>query len=601
MSRKTKLDRGALRRTLTIVRPHLGGQKLLMAGGVTALLFEVAFRVLEPWPTKFVVDAVTASLGADVPGARQASLQLLLTCGVAVIVIVGLRALSNYLATVAFAMTGSRVATKLRAAVFAHVQSLSDGYHSTSRRGDLVQRLVGDVGKLQDVAVTAGLPLLANIITLFVMAIVMFVIDPLLACVVVLAAAAYALSSRGSTSAITQASRKTRKGEGQLANIAQESLGAISVVHAYGLEKEIGRNFEGSNQRTLKDGVRAKRLAAGLERRTDVIVGAATAIVLVGGGWRVIQGGMTPGDLVIFLTYLKTAMKPLRDLAKYTGRIARATASGERVADVLDVPVEIGDTPESRSLPKARGEVRFEAVRFGYDPEKPVLHDVDLTVPAGQRLAIVGPSGAGKSTFGKLLPRLIDPDSGTVRVDGLDIRRITLESLRSHIALVPQETVLFSGTIRDNIRYGRLDATDEEVEEAARAASAHGFVSALPHGYDTLVGERGGTLSGGQRQRIAVARALLRDAPVVVLDEATTGLDPSSAGRVLEAIDRLTAHRTTVAITHDAHIALGSDRVVWIENGEIVLDGTPAELLAEPSGRFAAWVDTQRESTEVPA
>lgn len=594
-----KVDPGALRRTLKIVRPHLGGQKWLMSGGITALLFEVAFRVLEPWPTKFVVDAVTAQLGATIPGAPAATASLLVACAAAVVLIVGLRALSNYLATVCFALAGSRVATKLRAAVFSHVQSLSDGYHATSKRGDLVQRLVGDVGKLQDVAVTAGLPLIANVITLLVMAVVMFVLDARLACVVVLAAIAYWVTSQGSTTRITEASRRTRKGEGQLANIAQESLGAIGVVHAYSLHGEISKNFSGSNMKTLKDGVQAKKLAAGLERRTDVIVGVATALVLGGGGWRVVQGGMSPGDLVIFLTYLKTAMKPLRDLAKYTGRIARATASGERIADVLDVPVDIGDDPDAKPLAYARGELALRDVWFGYNPGDPILRGVDVEIPAGQRVAVVGPSGAGKSTISKLLPRLIDPDQGKVCLDGTNIRDITLESLRSHIALVPQETVLFSGTINDNIRYGRLDATDEEVQEAARRAYAHDFICAMPEAYDTYVGERGGTLSGGQRQRIAVARALLRDSPVVVLDEATTGLDPAATSAVLRAIDHLTVDRTTVAITHDAHLALDADRVLWIENGNIELDGTPAELMTEHSGRFAAWVKTQRNATEV--
>ena len=536
--------------------------------------------------------AYTSSLAA-------ATASLLVACAAAVVLIVGLRALSNYLATVCFALAGSRVATKLRASVFSHVQSLSDGYHATSKRGDLVQRLVGDVGKLQDVAVTAGLPLIANVITLLVMAVVMFVLDARLACVVVLAAIAYWVTSQGSTTRITEASRRTRKGEGQLANIAQESLGAIGVVHAYSLHGEISKNFSGSNMKTLKDGVQAKKLAAGLERRTDVIVGVATALVLGGGGWRVVQGGMSPGDLVIFLTYLKTAMKPLRDLAKYTGRIARATASGERIADVLDVPVDIGDDPNAKPLAYARGELALRDVWFGYNPGDPILRGVDVEIPAGQRVAVVGPSGAGKSTISKLLPRLIDPDQGKVCLDGTNIRDITLESLRSHIALVPQETVLFSGTINDNIRYGRLDATDEEVQEAARRAYAHDFICAMPEAYDTYVGERGGTLSGGQRQRIAVARALLRDSPVVVLDEATTGLDPAATSAVLKAIDHLTVDRTTVAITHDAHLALDADRVLWIENGNIELDGTPAELMTELSGRFAAWVKTQRNATEV--
>ena len=602
---KGRIDRQALHRTLAIVSPHVRGHRGLMAGGVVALLFEVAFRVLEPWPVKFVVDAVSAQLGAEFDGAAQATTGLLLACGAAVIVIIGMRALSNYLATVAFALAGSRIATQLRARVFAHVQRLSIVRQRRARRGDVVQRLVGDVGKLQDVAVTAGLPLFANIITLVAMGIVMAVLDPLLAGVVVLACVSYALLSRGSTGKITQAARKTRRGEGQLADIAQESLGAADVVHAYGLEDEVSGRFAGSNAKTLKEGVQAKRLAAGLERRTDVIVGVATALVLAGGGWRVIQGAMTPGDLVIFLTYLKTAMKPLRDLAKYTGRIARATASGERVADLLDVPLDIDSAPDSRDLGRTTGRLRFAGVHAGYgipgDDEgsaPQVLRGLDLEIPAGQSVAVVGPSGAGKSTLAMLALRLLDPAGGRVELDGTDLRTLTLESVRSHMAYVPQDTVLFSGTIRDNIRFGRLAAGEAEIVAAARAASADDFIFGMPDGYDTVVGERGGTLSGGQRQRIAIARAILRDAPVVVLDEATTGLDPSSAHAVRDALDRLTRGRTTLFITHDAATALAVERVVWVEDGRILADGAPLELLANGEERFTAWVESQREASD---
>ncbi|GAA4515439.1 ABC transporter ATP-binding protein [Brevibacterium yomogidense] len=629
-----------MRRTLGIVAPHVRGHRTLMAGGVLALLFEVVFRVLEPWPVKFVVDAVSARLGADLEGAAQATSGLFLACGAAVVLIVGMRALTNYLATVAFALAGSRIATHLRARVFAHVQRLSVVRQRRARRGDVVQRLVGDVGKLQDVAVTAGLPLLANVITLLVMAVVMAVLDPLLASVVVLACLAYALLSQGSTGRITQAARKTRRGEGKLADIAQESLGATDVVHAYGLEDEVSGRFAGSNAKTLKEGVQAKRLAAGLERRTDVIVGVATALVLAGGGWRVTQGAMTPGDLVIFLTYLKTAMKPLRDLAKYTGRIARATASGERVADLLDVPIEIDSDPGARALTRPSGHLRFVDVHAGYgtpeeygvpvddraaqdhgtpgdysisgahstpgDPGQSgdsaavgtVLHGLDLEIPAGQSIAVVGPSGAGKSTLAMLALRLLDPVAGRVEIDGADLRSVTLESLRSHTAYVPQDTVLFSGTIRDNIRFGRLDATDAEVVAAARAAYAEDFILRQPDGYDTVVGERGGTLSGGQRQRIAVARAILRDASVVVLDEATTGLDPASARAVRNALERLTRGRTTLSITHDAATALAADRVVWIEDGRILADGPPFDLLGRGEEHFTAWVESQRDADD---
>ncbi|WP_245580106.1 ABC transporter ATP-binding protein [Arthrobacter castelli] len=589
----TVLKERPLRCTLAMVRPHLRGHKWLMAGGVTALLFEVVFRVLEPWPVKFVVDAITRSLGADLAGTGPAATPaLLLAAGAAVVLFTGMRALSNFLATVAFALAGSRVATALRARVFNHVQSLSAGYHSSSRSGDMVQRLVSDVGRLQEVAVTAGLPLLANCITLVAMGGVMFWLDPLLALVVVLGAAGFVLLSRGSTGKITTAARRTRKGEGSLANTAAESLGAIRVVQTYGLESTLAERFGSSNAQTLKEGVQARRLAAALERRTDVIVGAATALVLAGGGWRVVEGAMTPGDLVLFLTYLKTAMKPLRDLAKYTGRIARAAASGERVAELLEERIDITDAPGAEPLGKVSGELGFRAVTAGYGDAAPVLRDLDLTIRQGSKTAIVGPSGSGKSTLVSLLVRMMDPVAGAVTIDGTDVRDATVASVRSAMSLVLQDAVLFSGTIMENIRYGKLDATDAEVEQAARLANAHGFISAFADGYSTVIGERGGTLSGGQRQRITIARAVLRNSPVVIADEVTTGLDHASRSEVLAGLDALSAGRTTVFITHEASVAMASDRVVWLQEGKVLLEGTPAELMRQPL--FASWVEQHR-------
>ncbi|WP_104167793.1 ABC transporter ATP-binding protein [Arthrobacter sp. SX1312] len=576
-----------------MVRPHLGRHRTLMAGGVTALLLEVAFRVLEPWPVKFVIDAVTRSLGADFSGGGpSASPGLLILCGAALVAIIGFRALFNFLATIAFALTGSRVATDLRSRVFAHVQSLSLSYHSSSRTGDMVQRLIGDVGKLQEVAVSAGLPLIANCITLVAMAGVMFWLDPLLALVVVVASAAFLLLSRLSTGRITVAARRTRKGEGALANTAQESLGAIRVVQTYGLEQTLARQFGTSNEKTLREGVLARRLAAALERRTDVIVGAATALVLTGGGWRVVQGAMTPGDLVLFLMYLKTAMKPLRDLAKYTGRIARATASGERVADLLDQPVDIEDSPHAVPLSRVWGDLELRGVTAAYTPDEPVLRDVDLTFMGHRRTAVVGPSGSGKSTLASLAVRMMDPQTGSVHLDGKDLRHVTLESLRSNVSLVLQDAVLFTGTIRENIRYGRIDASDEDVEYAAKLANVHGFVAQFPDGYDTTVGERGGTLSGGQRQRIAIARALLRDAPLVILDEVTTGLDKDSRAEVLKGLDLLSRHRTTITITHEPAVALTHDWIIWLEDGTVRFEGSPADIREHPVyGRWAGEAD----------
>lgn len=590
MSDRTRLDRSAMARTLALLRPDLAGHRRLMLGGTGVLLLEVVFRVLEPWPMKVVIDAVSASLGADLgAGQAPATVGLLVWCGVATVVIVGLRALSNYLATVAFALVGSRVATTLRARVFRHVQGLSQQFHSRNRSADTVQRLVSDVGRMQEVAVTAGLPLVANLLTLAVMLVVMLVLDPLLSLVVVAAMALFFVGSVGTSQKIAVASRQTRKGEGQLANTAQESLSSIRIVQAYGLEEHIAGRFSSANHRSLKEGVKSRRLAAGLERRTDVIVGLATAVVLVGGGLRVLDGAMTPGDLVLFTTYLRTTMKPLRDMAKYTGRIARASASGERVADLMDIDPEVV-SPRRSVRPRAvRGWVRFDSVVAGYG-RTTVLRGVSLTARPGEKVAVIGPSGSGKSTLVSLLVRALDPQFGEVTLDGHPLRELDLGHLRANVSLLAQEAVLFTGTIRENIRLGRQDATDVEVEIAARAAHAHEFILDLDDGYDTVVGERGGTLSGGQRQRVAIARALLRDSPVVVLDEATTGLDPESARLVLDAIDTLVENRTTLAVTHDVEMALRSDRVVWLEDGRILREGSPAALLADDPS-FRAWVE----------
>ena len=577
----------SMRRSLKLVAPDVAPHRALILFGVLALLLEVAFRVLEPWPLKIVVDAVTAFRGAKVSH-QPASVELLIGCGVVLLLIVGLRALSNYLATICFALVGSRAATSLRARVFRHVQGLSQQFHARNRSADTVQRIVGDVARMQEVAITAGMPLMANVATLLVMVVVMFVLDPLLASVVLVAIVAFAVTSGPTSRKITDASRQTRKGEGHLANTAQESLASIRVVQAYGLENMVEKNFTSANRTSLREGVRSRRYAARLERTTDVIVGLATAIVLVGGGLRVMQGAMSPGDLVLFTTYLRTTMKPLRDMAKYTGRIARASASGERVADLMEITPDVV-TPDMPVRPRTvMGAVQFDRVITEYDGVE-VLRGLSLDIRPGERVAIIGPSGAGKSTLVSLLVRSIDPVSGCVRLDGHCLTDLDLTQLRASISLLHQEAVLFTGTIRENIRMGRGDATDAEVEAAARAANAHDFIMEQPNGYDTVVGERGGTLSGGQRQRIAIARALLRRSPVVVLDEATTGLDPEAASLVLDAIDRLAAGRTTLAVTHDAEVALRATRVVWIEDGRIRLDASPEELIAT-SDVFRAWV-----------
>lgn len=602
MSSKSTLSASALRRTLRIITPHLGQHRWLIIGGLAALLGDVVFRILEPWPIKIAVDAVTSALGAQIGptlGVGGGVGATLAAAAIGLAVIVGGRAVSNYAATICFALVGARVATQLRSRVFDHVQALSLRYHSRASIGDTSQRLVGDIGRLQEVAVTAGLPLIGNVITLAVLLIVMVILDPVLSAIVLVTAGVYGLLSKVATPKITQASRSTRKGEGRLVGSAAEALGAIRVVQAYGLEGTVAKDFADGNERALKAGVRARRLAAGLERSTDVLVGISQALVLAFGSWQVLRGAMSPGDLVLFLLYLKIAMKPLRDMAKYTGRIARATASGERIADLLDEPVEIADAPGAIGMGPVSGDVVFDRVTSADGHGTPLFDDLELLVPAGQKIGILGASGAGKSTLMSYLLRLSQPDSGSIFIDGYDTRNVTRSSLRSNVSVLLQESVLFAASVRENIRYGRLDATDSEVEAAARAAHADEFIRSLPDGYDTILGNRGDTLSGGQRQRLAIARALVRNAPIVVFDEATSGLDPQTRSQVTRSVSALTTGRTSIVITHDLSMLRDLDRVVWLDGGRIVEDGSPDTLAGDPRTRFATWVRAQENETRV--
>lgn len=302
---------------------------------------------------------------------------------------------------------------------------------------------------------------------------------------------------------------------------------------------------------------------------------------------------MTPGDLVLFLMYLKIAMKPLRDMAKYTGRIARAAASGERIADLMDETNELPDPARPVPMGQIDGSVDFVDVHARDGRGEPLFRGLDLRIRPGEKVGLLGPSGSGKTTLTSYVLRLADPDHGAVRVGGLDTTTVRRADLRAHIAVVLQESVLFATTVRENIRFGLPDVSDAEIELACRRAGAHDFVTALPEGYDTVLGQRGDTLSGGQRQRLAIARALVRNAEVVILDEPTAGLDPVSKRQVLDSLRELTARRTAIVIAHDLETLRGVDRIVWLEGGRIREDGSPAALTADPRSRYARWLARQ--------
>ncbi|GIV57793.1 MAG: protein-tyrosine-phosphatase [Rhodothermaceae bacterium] len=573
--------------------PYTRRHRTLLAGSFLALFAGVAFRALEPWPLKLVFDGVlavdptgTVHVGPFLDGMDPTL--LLALAAASLVAIIGLRALATYYHKVGFALVGSKVLAEVRGAFYRHLQCLSLSFHHNARRGDLIVRVIGDIGLLRDVAVTALMPMLASTMVLLLMAGLMLWIHWKLALLVLVTLPLYALPTVRLGRRIRHVSQKQRRQEGAMASTAAESLGAIRVVKALSLEDTFAESFSGQNNKSLKDGVKARRLAARLQGSVQVMTAASTALVLWYGTHLVLRGTLSPGDLLVFLSYLKAMFRPMSDFAKYASRLAKASAAADRVLDLFDREPDLTDHPEAVPAPSFRGAVRFERVTFGYTPGHPVLRDVTLEIAPGERVAIVGPSGSGKSTLVSLLPRLYDPDRGQVCIDGRDIRAYTLASLRAQISVVLQDNVLFAASVRDNIAYGAPDVSFEAIQAAARLANAHDFIQRMPEGYDTILGERGVTLSAGQRQRLAIARAAVRDAPLLVLDEPTTGLDEENERAVVEALERLARGRTTFLVTHDLRQAARCDRIVYLEGGVIRACGTHAELMRQ-GGRYATW------------
>jgi ATP-binding cassette subfamily B protein len=574
----------AMKRIVQRFWPQIRKQSVLLMIACLGLVGEIVIRLLEPWPLKLIFDRLivpdVATPDLTIPLLDNAEPIVLLTIlTVAIVVATGLRSVAAYIGLVGMSLAATRIVTHIRARLYAHLQRLSLSFHNQAKSGDLITRITNDTDKLREVAVTAALPLIVNSLTFVGIVSVMFWLNRELTLIAIAIFPLFVISTLKISKRIHGIARQQRKREGAMAATVAESMGAIKVVQALSLEGMLEDSFASQNQKSLAEGAQTQRLSAGLQRTVEILVAIATALVLWRGVQLVMAKVVTPGDLLVFITYLKTAFKPTRQLARYTAQIAKATACGERIIDLLDTVPDIRDTRGAVDAPPFRGAVRFQNVSFGYEPDKGILDGLNFQVQAGQRVALVGPSGGGKSTLVSLLLRLYDPVEGQILIDGHDLREYKLESLRRQISIVLQDSVLFATTVRDNIAYGYLGATEDEIIVAAHLANAHDFIMALPQGYDTILGERGATLSGGQRQRIAIARAAVRQAPIVILDEPTVGLDNENERAVSEALERLTYNSTTFLITHDLRSATSADRIFYIEKGRILERGTHAELM----------------------
>jgi ATP-binding cassette, subfamily B, bacterial len=575
----------------------LGRYRVRLGAGAAFTLLSALASLAQPWPLKVIVDSVLRGKPLSLPGfgfaAGWSRTELLDAAVVAFLVIVVVGAACDYAGSYLMDSTGVRIVSDIREMLFSRLQRLSLRFHGGQRTGDLITRVMGDISRLQDMLIQWFSVLLPNVALLVGMMIVMFLVDwefTLIALAVV--PPLFFIVFRYRTR-IKDASRRARSLEGMLAARATEVLGAIRVVQAFTREDFEDRRFSAQSSRTVAANLEATRLQSEFSPLVDVVAGAGTAAVLYIGTRRVLSGELSLGLLLVFLSYLNSLYRPMRLLSRLSYVTSRGLASGERVAEVLDVEDDVRDRPDAVGAPPLRGHVELRGVEFAYSEGQQVLRNVNLEVQAGEVVALVGPTGAGKTTLVSLIPRFFDPQVGRVVVDGFNVRALQLRSLRSQIAIVTQEPILFEGTIFDNIAYGRPEATEDDIRRAAEAALVDEFVRQLPAGYETVIGERGASLSGGERQRVSIARAIVRDAPILILDEPTSGLDPRSEQLLMEALRSLVQGRTTLVIAHRMSTIAGADRVVVIAAGQIVEEGTHAELMNLRGGLYRSYLDAQ--------
>jgi ATP-binding cassette, subfamily B, bacterial len=572
------------KRTWTIgelLKPHWRA----LAFGFLAVIGEGIADLAEPWPLKVVLDTLLHSHSErwlnkfilSIAGTNE--LAILKLVAVSVLAIAALGAICSYAEKYLTTSVGQWVMYDLRRSLYSHMQRLSIAYHDQKQTGDLIGRATTDVDAIQSFLASGLLGALVNSITLIGMVTVMLFINWRFTLIALSVVPPLFLIVFHYTRLIKKSSREVRKKESQIVSTIQEVLTSIRVVKAFAREDYEQRRLEEESLEGVEIALRARGLKAKLTPIVEIIVAFGTMLVLWFGARMVLSGSLLASDLVLFIFYLGKMYKPIQELSKLTDSYSKASIGYERIREVLEMERDVKDMPGARRAAPFKGQIEFEKAGFFYTPDKPILTDVSLKVEVGQLAALVGPTGAGKTTIVSLIARFYDPTSGVVKIDGTDIRRFTQKSLREQISFVLQDTVLFHGPVWRNIAYGKPEATRAEILKAAELANAHEFIQEMPEGYDTIVGERGNTLSGGQRQRIAIARAVIRNTPILILDEPSSGLDAASEKLVFEALERLMKGKTSVVIAHRLATIRQANVIFVVDKGTIVESGTEAELL----------------------
>jgi len=568
---------------LRILRPYW--KWLLVV--LLAMLVETAMSLAQPWPLKVALDSVfgTHPMPAFLDGIEHHVFGLgtrgnLAVAAAAVLVIALIGSIATYVDDYLSTLIGQEVARDLRRDVYSHLQRLSLSYYDTHQTGNLLSTITDDVGAVQSFASNAVLGILIDILTMIGMLGVMFYVNWDFTLIALAMTPLLALFTYRLTHVVKKAQKTVRAKQSEMLSVIQEELGAIRVVKAFARGEFEEQRLDRKIVETIDATLRARRLKALMSPVVMIVVAIGTSLVLLYGGHLVLAGTMTVGSLVVFLAYLSKLFKPIQDLAKMTNAAAAAAVGLDRIKQILDTDSRLAEAPDAKVADRVKGDVEFEAVAFEYDKGHPVLNDVSFKVPAGQVVGIVGETGGGKSTIMNLIPRFYDPSGGVVRFDGVDLKNYTVKSIRNQIGFVMQDTVLFRGTVWENIAYGRPGASRDEIVRAATLANADGFIRQMPHGYDTIVGERGATMSGGQRQRIGIARALIRDAPLLLLDEPTSGLDAESERLVFEGLQTLMKGRTVFVIAHRLATIREANLILVVKGGRIIERGTHDELMA---------------------